>query len=692
MPYLKIRLSAAALLFLAGCTAPNFFTASPGNKANQEPPAASGPRPSAYTSSWSGTQNVRRTAQDAGAAAGAAAANERRIQDLLAVGERSQSTGDRGSARTAFEQVLRLAPGDAVANYQLAIMDDEEGRFADAETHYFTVMRQTPNDPNVLSSLGWSYYLQGRYDDSDRTLREALRYDPNHQFALNNLGMLYGARGDYDGALTIFRLAGSEADAQKALAMLKETAGTMPVAGEQYANTPMNSGAPNPGIPAVARPAGTVPGNTTINTPDPRSETATAESELKTPQARKFVEDFKRLKAENDKQQQQNRARLAQKGISAPSPWNNNRQGAANSSQRDLGPRDLERATSVQGLVLENPRYPPNSAAFPGAVPSQANRARQAEPADWGAAGYAGSPGGSIPDLNPGRQGVPGSQAIYEQSTGTGSQGASTQGINTQGSEIRRPGMQEQSRLPIITPAGGSPASQGNNSPTWNSLPPDDSFRGNTNSGNVPSPAGRLSDWPRNAAGNLGSTDQTIRNGTNQAAASGQFNAAQPQGRNSRQDAQTTAAELGLSAGSGGLGFPASNWPSSANGPFAGPGTGSSPPGGQNTPGSQIPPSGQNSLGGQNLDNSQSAGQPPAFGGQSQGYAPPSASPSNPAANNRAANNPASGLPPWPGRPLSGGSVPQAVVPSAQGVVYGSTGDSGMPNFYSGRPALPAPR
>ena len=164
-------------------------------------------------------RHCRRTVRGAGD-------SERRIQDLLATGERCQSAGDRRAARIAFEQALRLAPGDASVNYQLAIMDDEEGRFADAERHYFTVMKQTPNDPNVLSSLGWSYLLQGRYDDSDRILREALRYDPNNKFALNNLGMLYGTRGDYDGALTIFRMAGSEADAQQALALLKQNAGS----------------------------------------------------------------------------------------------------------------------------------------------------------------------------------------------------------------------------------------------------------------------------------------------------------------------------------------------------------------------------------------------------------------------------------------------------------------------------------
>lgn len=672
MPYANIRLAAVALCLSAGCATPNFFTASTGTKPNAEQPTASGPRPSSYTSSWSGSQNANRAQPANGAAFGAGAAagdSERRIQDLLAAGENSQNSGDRRAARSAFEQVLKIAPGDASANYQLAIMDDEDGRFADAERHYFTVMRQTPNDPNVLSSMGWSYLLQGRFDDSDRILREALRYDPDNKFALNNLGMLYGTRGDYDGALTIFRMAGSEADAQKALAMLKQNVGTVPVGLEQYPSAPANSA-----IPA----AGGVAGNQI----DSRSTAEIDESEFKTPQARKFVQDYKRLKAENDRQQQEKRARLSQKNMSAPSPWNNNRPSAVDSGS----PRDSRRAILAQGLVGDNTapsvnpamrvgpadpiqvygRNPATDAAFPGATPTQSNVARHADPADLGSAGNTTFSAGTIPRFNPdaqpisgtqansGGQPIPGTQAIYEQSAGAQSQ--------------------RQSNSPIITPKGEAPASRGNNSATWNSLPPDDSYRGSPNVRNVSPPSGRFPDWPQIGTGNPGAADQSLRNST------GQINSMQPRGANSRQDAQATAAQLGLSAGSDGMGFPASDWSGSQNGQSLIPGNGPNTSIGQNPPGSQIPPSSQNSLGGQ----FQASGPT-----SSQSNGPNLNSPNSTGATS---GSPGSSLPPWPDRPLSGGSVPQAVVPSAQGMVYGSTGDSGLPNFYSKRPALPPVR
>ena len=622
MPHLKTRLSATALVLLSGCATPNIFTASQSNKPSAEQTAANGPRPSQYTTSWSNKQGANRAGQDNAVPPGAGAAaadSERRIQDLLAAGERSQSNGDRRSARSSYEQVLRVAPGDASANYQLAIMNDEDGRYAEAEMNYLNVLRQAPHDANVMSSLGWSYFLQGRYEDSDRILREALRYEPNNKFALNNLGMLYGTRGDYDGALTIFRMAGSEADAQKALALLKQNAGTVPVAGEQFANTPVNS---------AVQAGGSVPGGNASS----RIDKSIEELEFKTPQQRKFAEDYKRLKAENDKREQEKRARLAQKNMSAPSPWNN--------------------------------KVPSSDAAFPGATPTQANRPRQASPAEFGPLDNAPAAAGNIPPFKPNAQSFPGTQTIYEQPAAP------------------RPELQQ--RSPVITPTSDSPPSRGSNLPTWNSLPRDDSYRGN-----VAPPPGRMGDWPRNSPNPSGAADPSLGNNAGPSNVgpvnagqfnAGQVNAGQPRGANSNQDLQA-AAQMGLSAGSAGLGFPAADWPAAPNGQMPDSTNGSNPAAGgtfgdsQVSPGGQIPAGGQVPAGGQNPFNG-----PAPSNGQSNGQ--PLNGP-GPAAGNGGAT-----LPPWPGRPLSSGSVPQAVVPSAQAVVYGSTGASNLPNFYSPRPTV----
>ena len=142
------------------------------------------------------------------------------IAEILAEAARAERANDSAAARIAFERVVALDSAHSYANYQLAVIADNEGRFTDAERHYQTLLRKSPKNADLLASLGWSYLLQGRYEESERTLREALVIDPKHRTAMYNLGWLYGTLGDYDQSLAIFRSAGSEEDAQRAVAEL----------------------------------------------------------------------------------------------------------------------------------------------------------------------------------------------------------------------------------------------------------------------------------------------------------------------------------------------------------------------------------------------------------------------------------------------------------------------------------------
>lgn len=143
-----------------------------------------------------------------------------KVATQLAAAARFENAGDSRAARAAYERVLELEPAHSLANYQLAVLADDEGRFDEAEAHYRILLSKTPKNPDLLASLGWSYFLQGRYEESERTLREALTVDARHPTALYNLGWLYGTLGDYDQAQAIFRTAGTEQDAAHAMAEL----------------------------------------------------------------------------------------------------------------------------------------------------------------------------------------------------------------------------------------------------------------------------------------------------------------------------------------------------------------------------------------------------------------------------------------------------------------------------------------
>src|SRR4029079_4048638 len=138
---------------------------------------------------------------------GSAADSRQKLQiaEALAEAGRADRANDPAGVRTAYARVVALEPMHAYANYQLAVIADNEGRFTEAERHYQTLLRKSPRNADLLASLGWSYLLQGRYEESERTLREALAVDSKHRTAMYNLGWLYGTLGDYDQSIAIFR-------------------------------------------------------------------------------------------------------------------------------------------------------------------------------------------------------------------------------------------------------------------------------------------------------------------------------------------------------------------------------------------------------------------------------------------------------------------------------------------------------
>lgn len=211
-------------LLLAGCSSSGIFSRRDLHEPADVDVASSPEQAATLATAGSRFDDSPKAGAPGKPAAGSRAAVDpklrRPIAEALAAGRKHETQGNLAAARVDYERVLELDPRNTFAHYQLALMADNEGRFADAERHYLVVVDHTPDNPDLLSSLGWSYLLQGRYADSERVLRDALHIDPRHRTALYNLGWLYGKRGFYDESLAILRSAGSEADAQQALAKL----------------------------------------------------------------------------------------------------------------------------------------------------------------------------------------------------------------------------------------------------------------------------------------------------------------------------------------------------------------------------------------------------------------------------------------------------------------------------------------
>src|SRR5262245_37564395 len=130
MRHVEIRVLSVAILFGAGCASP--FLAG----TNSRGTAAS----SGQTQEGAGERSPAKPPDADRVAAGrdamVAAGRDRRIAELLASGARNQQARNSAAARADYEQILVLDPINPQANFRLAILADEEGRFVDADRHY----------------------------------------------------------------------------------------------------------------------------------------------------------------------------------------------------------------------------------------------------------------------------------------------------------------------------------------------------------------------------------------------------------------------------------------------------------------------------------------------------------------------------------------------------------------------------
>ena len=86
-------------------------------------------------------------------------------------------TGD-DDARTMWERVLALAPGDAEAHFQLGNAAGDRGDFVTAVAHLEAARAKLPDHPVLLNNLGLALEGAGRVDAAIDVFRRAVGVDP----------------------------------------------------------------------------------------------------------------------------------------------------------------------------------------------------------------------------------------------------------------------------------------------------------------------------------------------------------------------------------------------------------------------------------------------------------------------------------------------------------------------------------
>lgn len=199
------------------------------------------------------------------------------VKSIMKQAESALAQGDLQQARKFYLQAALNDPKNPEVNHGLAIVADQMKSFETAERYYLAAIEADATNPDILANLGYSYLLQNRYQESEQYLKKALALNRNHRKAAINLGDLYGKTGDYDQALAMFRLAGTEAEAQANIARLfpngrvlnaSATRGGLAnqnapnrfasnhTAGNEFAANSLGTSAPNPNAPGGANSSG----------------------------------------------------------------------------------------------------------------------------------------------------------------------------------------------------------------------------------------------------------------------------------------------------------------------------------------------------------------------------------------------------------------------------------------------------
>src|SRR5580704_2555639 len=84
----------------------------------------------------------------------------------VAYGRSLEKSGLLQPAMTAYEDALKQNPQRVDALVRLAVLSDQEGKFAKSLALYQKALALRPGDPDLFCNMGYSLYLQQRWKDA----------------------------------------------------------------------------------------------------------------------------------------------------------------------------------------------------------------------------------------------------------------------------------------------------------------------------------------------------------------------------------------------------------------------------------------------------------------------------------------------------------------------------------------------
>jgi Tfp pilus assembly protein PilF len=115
--------------------------------------------------------------------------------DLVASAQRHFASREFDQAEADYLKILDRDQNNGLALANLATIELQEDKLADAEKHLMAAVAQSPDDAYNLSTLGYLKFRQEKYDDALDVLSRAAQIDPQNPEIQNYLGVTMSHKG-----------------------------------------------------------------------------------------------------------------------------------------------------------------------------------------------------------------------------------------------------------------------------------------------------------------------------------------------------------------------------------------------------------------------------------------------------------------------------------------------------------------
>lgn len=122
-------------------------------------------------------------------------ARDEKISRLATQGVAALERNDTETARSFFQQILAIAPNNALARTYLGVMADRAGDFKEAERQFAAAAAADPDSPSARNNLGAILVKLGRSKQAAAQFEASLRLDKNQPNALANLAQIRSSGG-----------------------------------------------------------------------------------------------------------------------------------------------------------------------------------------------------------------------------------------------------------------------------------------------------------------------------------------------------------------------------------------------------------------------------------------------------------------------------------------------------------------